>query len=298
MQCIICKKVFKNKNGLSKHISRTHKLKIEEYTLKYIHDDIIPVCACGCGVAVKYNTEIPYTYRTYASGHYVYHHPEIWGDKSDPIRLAKGAKTYKKKYANGEIQHWSKGQTKENNSKLKNASELLKKENSPDRAKNISKKLKGVKKSEEHIANWKAKMQEHWDSSEFRNKLSNSHINHLINNHKHYTSKLETYFEENFLKPHNIIYSKFYYAAGIKKFYDFYISSLNLIIETDGDYWHCNPETFPDAISKAQKRNKEIDIVKNNWCKNNDIQLIRIWEADIYNRKEDVMKRLKDFGIG
>jgi very-short-patch-repair endonuclease len=297
MECMICKAVFDSKNGLSKHITKTHKLKVEAYTLQYLHNNIPPVCACGCGTPVKYNTDVPYTYRSYASGHYVYHHPDLWGDKSDPVRLAKGAAKYKDRYAKGEIKHWSKGETKETNDTLKKYSELFKKENSPERAERISSKLKGKKKSEEHIEKWKVKMMDYWKSPEYRNRLSKSHINHLINNHKQYTSKLETYFQETYLDPYNVEYTKFYFVDSIKRFYDFYIPSLRTIIETDGDFWHCNPDIHGEPSFDFQKRNIEKDHIKNKWCEENDITILRFWENKIYDSPEEVLSTLREAGI-
>jgi very-short-patch-repair endonuclease len=298
MECKICGKVFGNKNGLSKHLYKTHKTTSMEYTLKYLYDDVIPLCKCGCGKKVSYFVENPFNYREYAGpGHYANHHPDVWGDKSDPTRLAKSAARYKERYANGEIKHWSKGQTKESNDTLKNYSYLFKKENSPERAEKISNKLKGKKKSEEHVQNWKAKMTHYWESPEYREKLSKSHINHLINSHKQYTSKLETYFQETYLDPYNVDYTKFYYVESIKAFYDFYIPSLKIIIETDGDFWHCNPDIHGEPDFEFQKTNIEKDHIKNKWCAENDITILRFWENKIYDSPEEVLKTLIEAGI-
>jgi len=295
MECKICNKEFKNKLGMSRHLRNSHNMNAEQYTLKYILNDIKPTCKCGCGIEVSYCKEIPYTYSTYRVGHYIYDNPDTWGDKSDPVRLAKGAATYKKMYSDGEIKHWSKGQTKENNSKLKSASEKLR--NNKERAFNISKTKTGKKLSKEHVSAWKESMQKNWDSEEFREKLSNSHIEYLINNHKQYGSKLETYFMENFLDKYNIKYTRNYYVKDIKSFYDFYLPGFNILIEVDGDYWHCNPEIYKEAKFPNIIRNIEKDKKKNKWCEDNNIILIRFWENVIKKKHDEIIKVLKSHKI-
>jgi very-short-patch-repair endonuclease len=276
------------------HINRTHKIKTQEYTLTYLLDGVPPTCKCGCGKLVKYNTDYPFTFRDYYSGHYAYAHPDIWGNKQDPERLRKGAETFKKRYANGEIKHWSKGKTKETDSRLAEMGMARRKENNPERAAKISKSNKGVKKSKEHIEKWKAKMQEHWSNPEFRERLSKSHIEFIKTNHKHFTSKLEDYFENTFLIPNNVKFEKHYYAPSIKSFYDYYLPEYNIIIETDGDYWHANPKYYANKEKNiTQLKNIERDKYKNAWCIENNITLIRFWECDILRNSEFIIDILK-----
>jgi len=54
---------------------------------------------------------------------------------------------------------------------------------------------------------------------------------------KYGTSKLEIIFETEILKKLNIQYEKQFYARDIKRYYDFYLPKLNVLIEIDGDYW-------------------------------------------------------------
>lgn len=292
--CKICNREFKTRHSLGLHISKTHKIKTKDYTLEYLLGGIPPTCKCGCGKLVKYNTDYPFTFRDYYSGHYVYDNPNIWGNKQDPERLKKGAETYKRRYANGEISSWSKGKTKETDPRLLEMGKKHKKENNPERAEKISAKNRGVKKSKEHIANWKVKMKEHWDDPAFREKLSNSHIEFIKTNHKHYTSRLEDYFEKTFLIPNDIRFEKHYYAPSIKSFYDYYLPDYNIIIETDGDYWHANPKFYENKEkNKTQLRNIIRDQYKNKWCIDNNIMLIRFWECDILKNPDYIIDILK-----
>ena len=67
-----------------------------------------------------------------------------------------------------------------------------------------------------------------------------------------------------------------------------------IMIEVDGDYYHCNPNTI-HKIPKypMQKKNIINDKRKNTWCKNHNIELLRYWEKDINERPEWVISDLK-----
>lgn len=78
--------------------------------------------------------------------------------------------------------------------------------------------------------------------------------------------------------------------------FDFYLPLLNLYIEVDGDYFHSNPKIYPDGPkTKTQKINYTRDISKTNYCKNNNINLIRFWESDILNNPESIECILKKY---
>ena len=74
---------------------------------------------------------------------------------------------------------------------------------------------------------------------------------------------------------------------------DFYLEDYNLIIETHGDYWHCNPEIYTNGpMYKTQKINIERDARKAPYIKSRGYNLIIIWENDFYNNLEKVKKQL------
>ena len=85
-----------------------------------------------------------------------------------------------------------------------------------------------------------------------------------------------------------------YLVVNIKTFFDFYLPKYNIMIETDGDYYHCNPDTI-HAIPKykMQFKNLSNDKRKNTWANNHDVKLLRYWESDINARPEWVMEDLK-----
>lgn len=119
-------------------------------------------------------------------------------------------------------------------------------------------------------------------------------------NHKEYgTSKLEEKFMHEFLDRLNIKYDYQYKAESIGRYFDFMVYGneknphKRCAIEVDGDYWHSYNVLYED-MTPTQKRNKRVDEQKNRWCKHHSVTLIRIWEHDINNDPQGVMKFLKN----
>ena len=109
------------------------------------------------------------------------------------------------------------------------------------------------------------------------------------------TSKLEQDFAHDFLDKLGIEYIWQFEAKDIERFYDYYLPKSNLIIEVDGDYWHSNPEKVDENnLNRVQKHNKWVDKVKDEWALLHGIPILRIWENDIRNNPQKVMKILKD----
>ena len=73
---------------------------------------------------------------------------------------------------------------------------------------------------------------------------------------------------------------------------DFCFPQKKIIIEVDGDFWHGNPDKFPDVtkLHKHQLKGIGRDKSKNAYISkidNGSWTLLRFWESDI---KKDVMK--------
>jgi len=78
------------------------------------------------------------------------------------------------------------------------------------------------------------------------------------------------------------------------KIYDFYLPEYGILIEVDGDYYHCNPRKYPrGAINKMQRKNIRNDNYKDSLAKAWGFQLIRVWEYDINNMGAVVSRKLK-----
>jgi hypothetical protein len=81
---------------------------------------------------------------------------------------------------------------------------------------------------------------------------------------------------------------------------DFYIPNLNLAIEFNGDYWHMNPKIYNEnTINKVSKKTaKQIwdrDKLKENLCKEKDINLITVWESDWNNNSSQIKDQILNF---
>jgi very-short-patch-repair endonuclease len=107
------------------------------------------------------------------------------------------------------------------------------------------------------------------------------------------TSKLEKRFEDTFLKKLGVKYQRQFYAADIKRYYDFFIPEERVLIEIDGDYYHSYGLVY-EEMNPMQKRNHRVDKLKDEWAAMHSIPLLRIWEHDINNNPVKVMEMLKE----
>lgn len=245
------------------------KLIQEKY--KGIH----PTCQCGCGEKTRYEATIK-DFCKWIHGHQA-KVKDHFGNPKNPKRVQAIIKTRKEKFASGEYSH------------VLNAIKENRKD--PRLGKKISEGAKGIPKpkpegfgvgriqSEETRKKMSETAKQKWETGDIGKK-------------KHYTSKLEKIFA-NILDLLDIKYQQFFYAKDIKVFYDFYLPEHNLIIEVDGDFWHCNPNSkFSQPKYSSQIKNIENDKIKNQWATDNGYKLLRFWENDIKNNIKQVKQIL------
>ena len=104
-------------------------------------------------------------------------------------------------------------------------------------------------------------------------------------------SKIESKFES-ILKLINLDFV--YQYEYENRLFDFYIKKYNTLIEVDGDFYHCNPNSkHCEVIYETQKLTKQNDKYKDELCVNNNITLIRYWEKDINERPEWIISDLR-----
>ena len=68
-------------------------------------------------------------------------------------------------------------------------------------------------------------------------------------------------------------YEPQFYVNEIHAFYDIHILNTKILIEIDGDFWHCKPGTkheIPKYVS--QQHNVKNDAKKDLWAANNGIR--------------------------
>jgi very-short-patch-repair endonuclease len=263
--CPVCNKEFTTWNGLAKHTSRNHSLSGKELVMKYYKMLDIPKCKCGCGTECTFDKGHS-KFREYTKGHLARTNGGFYSKKGGD----KSAETRRVRFKSGEIIQWNKGKSY-TPEQLKSFQEAAIK---PERRKKISDGLKGKPKSPEHI-----------------NNLRLSRIKWMSENQTKYESKLETEFKT-ILDALQIKYNQQY---PVKYYcYDFNIQDTNILIETDGDWWHCNPNKGFIPLYESQIHTVAHDKVKNEWAEKNGYTLIRFWEDDIMNNRDLVIQKLLD----
>jgi very-short-patch-repair endonuclease len=263
--CPSCNKEFTTWNGLAKHTSRNHSLSGKELVMKYYKMLDIPKCKCGCGTECTFDKGHS-KFREYTKGHLARTNGGFYSKKGGD----KSAETRRVRFKSGEIIQWNKGKSY-TPEQLKSFQEAAIK---PERRKKISDGLKGKPKSPEHI-----------------NNLRLSRIKWMSENQTKYESKLETEFKT-ILDALQIKYNQQY---PVKYYcYDFNIQDTNILIETDGDWWHCNPNKGFIPLYESQIHTVAHDKVKNEWAEKNGYQLIRFWEDDVMNNRSYIIQKLLD----
>ena len=287
VNCPYCNLQFKNYLSFVRHFKKEHKNlnKSKEQLLADVYyNGKVPTCACGCGknVGISYNGGIHFN--KYIQGHSsrIYNN---WGD-NEKAKIH-SAETRRKQYKLGERIQWNKGKSWTETYSKEQIKELKEVIESPTRRKNISKALKGKKKTAEAaeacrnngrnaIPILRQKMKE---------KLSNGKFE--------ISSKLEKDFFEKYLKLFNVEFETQYYINDIHQYCDAYVPSKNLIIEVNGDYWHYNPITNKKKPTFYQLKRMEKDKLKKEYCDKHNIKLFNIWENDIKHNLDEVLTELK-----
>lgn len=106
------------------------------------------------------------------------------------------------------------------------------------------------------------------------------------------TSKLEEDFAREFLDKLGVRYQYQFKAESIKRYFDFYLPQVNVLIEVDGDFYH-GYNLLYEQMSPMQKKNNRVDKQKDQWAAEHRIPLIRIWEHDIRKNPKEVIKMLE-----
>lgn len=238
----------------------------------------IPLCACGCGNRVK---------------------PLITGK----VRIPKILRSHIP---------WNKGVTKNDNEKMKNLSINRMGDGNPMFGK-MAWNNGLTKETCESIMSGVKKRIGTKASPESRIKMSESAKKRLIHGHTGHFHSPETIdkLRRNTAKliSEGIIYkdspSEDMFAVFLEEFgiefrrqkyveyfsFDFYLPEFNAYVEIDDDWLHCNgiePKT------KMQKRVYRQDGIKNEYCRENKMKLIRLWNSQItWGGARECIRRLE-----
>ena len=187
-------------------------------------------------------------------------------ETSDRIGVAaeRQSQTKKALYESGELQRpagdrngmwgrvsWRRGQTKENNDKVRCAA-----------LKCSETKKKSWKKLPEHE---KERRRRAWASQSRKCRKKRTSIELVV---------------DSWLKEMGV---EFQPQVQMGRWIpDFYIPFLSVVVECDGDYWHCNPVRYDAAFANlVQKKNMDRDCRKDAFLDAKGIRVIRLWERDI-----------------
>ena len=250
-------------------------MKNAEKLIQEKYNNIHPICGCGCKEKTVYDYNSK-DFGKFKRGHQTRVNPNYFGDPKNPKRVEKIKATRKAKFASGEYNH------------VKDAVKQNRK--NPELGKKISKGAKGIPKPKPEGFGVGRK-----HSDKTKDKMSDSAVQRIIKTGKVKRSLLEIRFEL-FFQLLNIEFQHSYYINTKENhfIYDFYLPKYKCLIEVDGDFWHCNPDTkysLPEC--KTQDINILNDKQKNQWAQDNGFKLLRFWEDDIKNNPQQIIEILK-----
>ena len=99
---------------------------------------------------------------------------------------------------------------------------------------------------------------------------------------------------EDFVKQFEI------FVKGLHRRFIYDLKYKNKIIEFNGDYWHCNPETydadyFNTQLQMTAKEKWEFDKVKESIAVLNGYTILVVWESEYRKDPEAVMQKCISF---
>lgn len=290
--CQVCKTHQSSKIALQRHVKNKHEKNWPEYYVDTQLNGNWPLCNCGCKTKLKWKYGKLWINNPF--GEYIIGHIARINNNytKNPDTLKKSIATRKKMAANGEIIAWNAGKTYEE-LKGKEWSDKFKGKisNNKERAKKISKALKGKPKSEEHKRKISIDRKKYWSDAKHREAQRARRVDY----HKNRCKTKETLLEKRFaglLDMMNITYEKQFELTHL--LYDFRINDTNIIIEVDGDFYHCNPIEWPEPKYPIQKNTVRHDKLKNARVKDNGYRLLRFWETDVNTRPEWCMQQIRE----
>lgn len=289
LNCKECQQEFTDYITLRKHRSMKHKISSEQTYIDYKLNGEIPECKCGCAERTKFLGD-NVGFREYKWGHAAKIHNN-WGNNPNFKEMKqKSAETQHKLHQEGKLNVWNKGLTIADARVKNNINKMLL---SPTRSKQISEKLKGVPKSEESKRKNRESQIISWANPDKREKQSIKRIHFLTErNYKYGKTKLENLFENILIELGLRYVYQYRIETGL---FDFYLPDLNIIIEVDGDFHHCNPLKYKEPKFPIQLNTVINDKRKNMICERNHFTLLRFWETDIKQNPDKVILKLKEY---
>ena len=252
--CKICQKECNGINSLRRHSIQKHNINAEKIYVEYVLNGVPTKCECGCGGIPPF-ISTGKGFSRFIQGH----HNRVKGKNNfhkNPKTRQKAAETQKKNWKEGKYVGWWEDKSEETLKKIEGIKEKLR--NDKERNKRISEKLKGVPKTEESKRKLSISQKKRFkDNPELKENASKRQINWLKTKLGNEKSKIEIKFE-NILRLINLDFE--YQYEYQHRLFDFYLEKYNTLIEVDGDFYHCNPNSkHHEMIYETQKLTKQKD---------------------------------------
>ena len=286
--CKICQKECNTLNSLRSHSIQKHNISSDKIYVDYVLNGKEPKCECGCG------NNSPFISINKGFSRFIQsHHNRIKGNNNfhkDPNTHKKAIETQKKNWKEGKYVGWWKDKSEDTLKKIEGIKDKLR--NNKERGKKISQSMKGVPKTEESKRKLSISQKKRYeDNPKLKEDSSIRRINWLKTNLSSKKSKLELRFES-MLKLINLKFINQYEFK--KRLFDFYLEDFNILIEVDGDFYHCNPDSkHNEIVYDTQKITKQNDVYKDTLCLEHNILFLRFWDKDINESPEWVISELK-----
>lgn len=286
--CKQCTLELESKALLIQHNWHKHKVNAVNTIIEYIYNGKQPTCKCGCNELTKYGPELK-DFRDYVPGHQSRVKNNFTTEKSKANSKATRAKMKEE----GTLKGIASIELKQGRSdRMKGDKNVMfDKEHTDSTKEKIStkKKIYFANNPEAKKAN-SDRSKLYWSKEENRLKQSLRQAKYISENMNLVSSKLEDTFAK-ILDDLNVEYERQFVLGG--SVYDFKIKDKNILIEVDGDFWHCNPKFFKEALYDVQKHNVRNDKKKEVLADMHKYTLIRIWEDDILNKREEIIGKLQ-----
>lgn len=290
IKCLYCDKRFDSENSVIKHAVRMHKITRMQLYLDFNNIEQ-PVCKCGCKQHTKF---ITYNkgFNEYILGHSSRIHNN-WGH--NPKANKKAHITQNQMIEDGTLVAWNKGLTKETDESVVKYAKLLE----GRKISNTTKQNMSISK-QQYFLNPENRKKHSILKKNYLDNLSPEQYNKVIKNMLHaqsfssvytFNTKPELAFFS-ILDSLNIQYDKQFILKG--KIYDVKIVDKDILIEVDGDWYHCNPNKEIEPKHVRQIMTVKNDKLKNQIAKDNGYQLLRFWETDIKQNKQQIIKQLQN----
>jgi hypothetical protein len=267
--CLLCQYFCINRRSLGNHLNRTHNISTNEYILKFMFDDKIPLCKCGCNTEVNWHKS-KYKYNDYISGH---------NDSGFDIGEFKPTKEQIEK-RNDSIRETYKDRGEEISKKISDSVNLAWED--PVKVENNSKGKKELWKDPDYHKKMTAKRKQVWDEQgdELRKKIFTPEFGRKIaiaNMNRDYKRKSQA--EIDFISHLknvgiDVHEDKWFNVNNMTKCYDGYLYDQRLLIEFDGVYWHGLDRI--KNFTYDQVNGIVNDFIKNRLAKEEGWALIRI----------------------